>query len=90
MSCCSGGSCGACKGLVAIVALLTTATTVATALGVWMTHMTPEGWMFGTLNGSVAVIAFLFSIMCWLKLVKKLCPCGKMGADGACGPGQCS
>ena len=83
MSCCSGGSCGGCKFIVGIMALLTTITTIATFIGVYQTHITPEGWMFGSLNGSIAVIAFLFSIMCWLKLVKKLCPCGK-GACGGC------
>ena len=88
MSCCSSGGsgCGGCKALVAIVALLTTVTTVAALTGVYVTHMTPEGWMFGTLNGSVAIIAFLASVMCWLKLVKKLCPCGKSScASGSCG-----
>ena len=89
MSCGSScGGCGGCKALVVIVALLTTATTVATAIGVYMTHYTVEGWMFGTLNGSVAIVAFLVSIMCWLKLVKKLCPCGTMGG-ACCGSGSC-
>ena len=82
--------------MVAIVALLTTVTTIATLIGVYMTHITPEGWMFGSLNGSVAVIAFLASIMCWLKLVKKMCPCGSKGACGAggmcpgCGHSPCT
>lgn len=81
-SCCSDGKCGGCKAIITIVAILTTATTVAAAIGVYITHITPEGWMFGTLNSSVAIIAFLASIMCWLKLVKKLCHCGK--ASGTC------
>ena len=86
---CCGGPCGVCK---ALVALLTTVTTVATLIGVYMTHVTPEGWMFGSLNGSVAVVAFLLSIMCWLKLVKKLCPCGKMGGGmcPGCGHSPCT
>ncbi len=88
MSCGSscGGKCGGCKAIVAIVALLTTATTVAAAIGVYMTHYSVEGWMFGSLNGSVAILAFLVSIMCWLKLVKKMCPCGTkaMCSGGAC------
>ncbi len=74
----------------AVVALLTTLTTVATALGVYQTHVTADGWMFGTANGSLAILAFLVSIGIWLKLVKKLCPCGKKGScDGACAGGNC-
>ena len=80
-----GGCCGGCKAMCAIVTLLTTITTIAALIGVYQTHITPEGWMFGSLNGSVAIIAFLASVMCWLKLVKKMCPCGK----GACGGGSC-
>ncbi len=93
MSCGSycGGTCGGCKAIVAIVALLTTATTVAATIGVYVTHMTPEGWMFGTLNSSIAILAFLASVMCWLKLVKKLCPCGKSGGGcSGCGTSPCS
>ena len=95
MSCCSSGSCGTrcagCKALTAIVALLSTLTTIATAIGVYQTHLTDQGWMFGTANGSLAVLAFIVSIMCWLKLVKKMCPCGKkaMCADGSCAGGSC-
>ena len=93
-SCCPGGSCsscGGCKVIVSIVALLTTVTTVATLIGVYMTHVTAEGWMFGTPNGSLSVLAFLVSIMCWLKLVKKMCPCGKKGGVcPGCGTSPCS
>ncbi len=90
-SCCGdkfGTGCGGCKFIVGIVALLTTITTIATLIGVYNTHMTAEGWMFGTLNGSLAIIALLLSVMCWLKLVKKMCPCGKGScAGGSCGGG---
>ena len=75
-----------CKFLVAIVALLTTVTTIATLIGVYMTHVTIDGWKFGTMDGSLAVVAFVVSMMCWLKLVKKLCPCNKMGGS-SCGGG---
>lgn len=93
-SCCSSGSggwCTVCKLFTGLALLVTTLTTIATAMGVFMTHVTPEGWMFGTLNGSLAIVAFLVSVMCWLKLVKKLCPCGKMGgACPGCGTEPCS
>ena len=79
-----------CKVMTGIVTLLVTVMTVAALIGVWMTHMTAEGWMFGTPNGSLSVIAFVVSVMCWLKLVKKMCPCGSKGMckDGSCG-GMC-
>lgn len=100
MSCgsCSSGSCGpcgsgcgGCKALIGIVALLTTFTTIAALVGVYSTHMTADGLRFGTVDGSLAIVALLVSMMCWLKLVKKLCPCGKAcGADcGACGTDKC-
>ncbi len=79
--------------MVAVVALLSTVTTVATLIGVYMTHVTMDGWKFGTIDGSLSVIAFLVSVMCWLKLVKKLCPCSSGGSCGACpgcGTSPCS
>lgn len=84
-SCCSG--CGGCKAVTAIVALLVTLLTIAALVGVYVSHMTPEGWMFGSLNGSAAIIAVLFSLTFWVKLVKKLCPCGKGGCGSGCGGG---
>lgn len=87
MSCgsggCCGSGCGGCKFIVSVVAFLTTITTVATIIGVYMTHMTIDGWKFGTIDGSLSIVAFVVSIMVWLKLVKKLCPCGKTSMDGA-------
>ena len=90
--CGGGGCCGGCKAICAIVALLTTITTIATLIGVYNTHVTPDGWMFGSLNGSVAIVAFLVSVMCWLKLVKKMCPCGKKmgGMCPGCGHSPCT
>jgi ABC-type nickel/cobalt efflux system permease component RcnA len=90
MSCCSGGNCGGCKGITAVVTLLLTVVAIASLLGVYNTHMTAEGWMFGTLNGSVAIIAFTAAIMCWIKLVKKMCPCGKSGMCPGCGHNPCT
>lgn len=100
MSCCGSscgtggccGRCGCCKTLSALVALLLTATSIATAIGVYVTHVTVDGWKFGMMDGSLAVVAFVVSIICWLKLVKKLCPCGKMGGGmcGACGHSPCT
>ncbi len=99
-SCCSSGCgpCLVCKIASGIVGLLVTVTTVATLIGVWMTHNTPEGWAFGTPNGSLSVIAFVVSAAVWLKIFKKMCGCcGKKGGackdgactDGGCGDGSC-
>jgi hypothetical protein len=76
-----------------------TALTIAAAIGVYSTHMTAEGWMFGTLNGSVAIIALLAALVSWLKIFKKMCGCRRKGCGcgsgcegGKCGcpPGQCN
>jgi hypothetical protein len=97
MSCgssCGCGSCVGCKIVTAIVALLVTALTIAALVGVYVTHVTPEGWLFGSLNGSAAIIALLFSLKFWHRLVKKLCPCKKGGCCGGacpgCGTSPCS
>ena len=85
--CCGG--CAGCKVLTGIVAFLTTLTTVAAVIGVWRTHITPAGWVFGTAEGSLALLVFIVSLMVWLKLVKKMCPCNKMGAGCPCGGAGC-
>lgn len=93
MSCSSscGSGCSGCKALVAIVAIVTTATTVAALIGVYMKHVTTDGWVFGTMEGSLAIVALIVSVMCWLKLVKKLCPCSKSGSVcSGCGHSPCS
>ena len=93
MSCCSSGSCGTgcggCKAVKIIVTLLLTATTLATLLGVWKTHSTPSGWMFGTMEGSLAILAFVLSVTIWVKMVKCLCPCSKGGMCPGCGQDPC-
>ena len=92
MSCCSsGGKCGGCKAILALVCLLVTVLTIAAAIGVYKSHVLPDGWDFGSLNGSLAILTLVVSVMAWLKLVKKLCPCGKGGlcSSGGCGGGSC-
>ena len=93
MSCGSGscGGCGGCKVLCGIVALLLTLTTIAAALGVYHAHLGPDGtWMFGTLAGSVSLFTFIVSMVAWLKIVKKMCPCGsKGGMCPGCGQSPC-
>lgn len=84
MSCGSCGSCGGCKAIKAVCALVTTVLAIAALIGVYKTHMTVDGWEFGTLNGSAAIIALVLSLKSWLCLVKSLCPCST-----ACAPGMC-
>ena len=82
---CSKGGCAGCKLFGAVVALLLTLTTIAALVGVWVTHFTESGMLFGSLNGSVALITLIISLMACIKVAKKMCPCAK----GACGGGSC-
>ncbi len=75
MSCCSGSGCGGCKAIKAIAPLLVTLATIAAAIGVWKTHATPSGWMFGSSDASLALLTFIVGLTVWVKLVTKMCPC---------------
>ena len=88
MSCGSCGSCVGCKVCAGIVALVLTLTTIAAFLGVWNTHNTDAGWVFGTTQGSIALVTFIISIMAWKKMVGKMCPCRSKGACGGCPCGK--
>ncbi len=93
MSCCSGGKCIGCKVVAGVFALLSTLTTLAMLMAVYRTHVMPTGGlMFGSPEGSLAVIAFAASAALWLKVVCKLCPCGSKGmcGAGACDKGACA
>lgn len=79
-----GSGCLACKIIAGLVALVFTLTSVAAFVGVYVTHVTVDGWSFGTLNGSVALATLIVSLAAWLKTVKKLCPCNSKGGCG-CG-----
>lgn len=84
-SCCKGGACAVCKIVAGLIALVFTLTTVAAAVGVWNTHMTLDGWTFGTTPGSAALFVFVVSLMVWFKTVKKMCPCRSAGCGSGCG-----
>lgn len=98
-SCSSGGKSLACKIVAGIFLLLTTVTTLAMLVGVYRAHVIPAdylpqmpagGLLFGSPEGSLAVIAFIASAALWLKIVCKMCPCTKKTCqtdcckDGAC------
>lgn len=87
MSCCSSGNCTGCKVGQAVVLLVLTITSVAAFIGVWNTHMLASGWSFGTQEGSLAILALVFSFTMWGKKMSKMCPCNKVAcAEGA---GKC-
>jgi hypothetical protein len=61
--------------LLGLVALVLTLTTIASIIGVYQAHMSAAGMVFGSLNGSVAILTLVVSLVAWVKVVKKLCPC---------------
>lgn len=88
---CSGkcsGICGVCKAITGIVLILVTFVTAAAAIGVWHSHVIATGWIFGTAEASLSLLVFLASLMVWLKLFRKMCPCGRMGCGGGCPCGK--
>lgn len=83
-SCCE---CAACKVVRAIASLLLLLLTIAAFIGVWHTHMTATGWMFGSTDASLAILAAVASLAVFHKTSKKLCRCNK-GACGGCPCGK--
>ncbi len=84
---CHCGACIVCKIVAGLVALVLTLTTIAAVIGVYMTHVSPAGWVFGSTAGSVALVTFILSLMAWFKVVKKMCPCSSKGCGSGCGCG---
>lgn len=88
---CGCCDCGACKAVRVIVSILLLALTVAAFIGVWTTHMTPAGWVFGTTDASLAILAGVASLTVFHKTSKKLCRCSKScGVCPACGNMPCT
>ncbi len=50
-----------------IVAVLLLLTSLASLFGVYQTHMVSDGIQFGGSAGSLAIIAFVVSVMAWSK-----------------------
>jgi hypothetical protein len=84
-----GGSCVVCKIVSVIVTIVLTFTTVAAFIGVWNTHHTTAGWIFGTPAGSAALFVFIVSLVMWKKALHKCCGCGSKAAGCGCG-GACN
>lgn len=92
MSCCSSGNCGVCKFVRVIVAIVLTLAAIASFLGVWRTHFATGALVYGTPDGSLALLVFVITLHLWHKVVKRLCPCGNKscGSCSKCGDIPCS
>jgi len=66
-----------------LVALILTFGMIAALIGVWKTHFTASGFVFGTTDASLSLLAAMIGSVLWVKLVTKLCPCmAKACAEG--------
>lgn len=83
-SCCE---CGACKFFRVIVSVLLLVAVVASAIAMWNTHVLATGFVFGTTEGTLAIIAFAFTLTKFYKVAKRLCTCG-CGDSCNCGTGK--
>ncbi|TSC57726.1 MAG: hypothetical protein Greene041619_971 [Candidatus Peregrinibacteria bacterium Greene0416_19] len=92
---CSPGMCSACKTIGSLVLLVLTLAAVAALIGVVHTHYVLGSWVFGSMDGSVALITLIVSLLAGYKLMKKMCGCGccgslctKCGHDDGCTCGK--
>lgn len=79
-----GKPCIGCRIVAGIITLILTLTTVVAVVGVYMTHVTPTGYVFGTVEASFALVTLILSLMAWYKVYKKMCPCSMGGAAAGC------
>lgn len=81
-----GSKCTGCTvaGYVSVAVYLVL--TLITLYALYNTHFTTDGmFVAGSMDGSLAIIAFAFSFKLLMKAFKKACPCGC--ASGCCGSG---
>ncbi|MDD5041771.1 MAG: hypothetical protein PHX87_05205 [Candidatus Peribacteraceae bacterium] len=67
---------GACVALNWIICLLFFLVTVISLVGVYRTHFGLNGMMFGSSNGSFALLAFVAALTMWSKTMCR-CLCSK-------------
>ena len=72
-------ACIGCMIMQWLTALFLLVGAIASLIGAYMAHVLPEGVVFGSTNGSLALIAFTLSIVLLSKQMKKCCPCGGCG-----------
>lgn len=82
-----GTGCAGCKAVKAVAALLMTLATVGAFVAVWRTHVVAGGLVFGTMDGSLALLTFMVGLTFWTKMVGKMCPCNKGGCGSSCASG---
>jgi hypothetical protein len=72
-----------------IVAVLFLIAGVAAVIGAYKAHLSVDGWMFGSLNGSASLIAVIVTLFGLTKMMGKVCPCTKSGMCSMCGKDPC-
>ncbi len=79
----SGSGCTTCKTVGWVSVLVYVVTTLIALYGAYNTHFLPSGFVAGTAEASLALVALLVSVTFLVKAVKKACPCG-CGCGGNC------
>ena len=69
-------ACVGCMIMQWLTAIFLLVVTIAALIGAYMAHVMPDGIVFGSTNGSLALIAFTVSIVLLGKQMRKCCPCG--------------
>ncbi len=65
-----------CMALHVVVMLLLLFVAIASGVGIYMAHVTPQGLVFGSPAGSLAILAFVGSILSFIKSLKAcMAPC---------------
>lgn len=71
-----------CMILHCIVALFLFVAFVAAGIGVYLAHVTPQGMVFGTAGGSLSLIAFVATLLGFMKQLKCcMMPCEVCSMD---------
>jgi hypothetical protein len=73
-------ACVGCMIMRWMTALFLLIAAIASLIGAYMAHVLPDGVVFGSTSGSLALIAFTLSIVLLSKQIQKCCPCG----SGSC------
>lgn len=66
--------CGVCRVLTLVIGLVALLGSIAAIIGVYKSHMLPEGLVFGTSQGSIALTACALNLFL-LEKARQYCPC---------------
>ncbi len=86
---CSSCGCAGCKTAGILSLIVIGLLSIAALVGVYMAHMTAEGMLFGTLEGSLSIVAAIFGVKATSKLCKSVCPCNSKGGK-CCDSSDCN